>query len=101
MVMHTQETCTTTVFMPFRHTELLRRIRGEFREMPGLRLSLEQAMRLWSLDRATCVDVLRAAAVSQVSRHRHQRQVSIGPRRVLSGGAAPKGGTSCVGYTSV
>ena len=58
MAMHTQETCTTTVFMPFRHMDLLRRIRGEFREMPGLRLSLEQAMRLWSLDRATCVDVL-------------------------------------------
>ena len=58
MTMHTQESCTTTVFTPFRHMELLRRIRGEFREMPGLRLTLEQAMRLWSLDRATCVDVL-------------------------------------------
>jgi hypothetical protein len=58
MTMHTQESCTTTVFIPFRHMELLRRIRGEFREMPGLRLTLEQAMRLWSLDHATCVDVL-------------------------------------------
>ena len=58
MDMHTQEPCTTTVFTPFRQMELLSRIRGEFREMPGLRLSMEQAMRLWSLDRATCVDVL-------------------------------------------
>ena len=58
MDMHTQESCTTTVFTPFRQMELLSRIRGEFREMPGLRLSLDQAMRLWSLDRATCVDVL-------------------------------------------
>ncbi len=58
MTMHTQESCTITVFTPFRHMELLRRIRGEFREMPGLRLTLEQAMRLWSLDRSTCVDVL-------------------------------------------
>jgi DNA-binding IclR family transcriptional regulator len=56
--MQTQESCTTTVFVPFRHMELLKRIRGEFREMPGLRLSLAQAMRLWSLDRATCVDAL-------------------------------------------
>jgi DNA-binding IclR family transcriptional regulator len=58
--MHTQtsESCTTTVFTPFRQMELLRRVRGEFKEMPGLRLSLEQAMRLWSLDRATCVEVL-------------------------------------------
>lgn len=55
---HTQESCTTTVFTPFRQMELLSRIRGEFREMPGLRLSLEQAMRLWSLDRGTCVDAL-------------------------------------------
>ena len=71
MAMHTQESCTTTVFTPFRHMELLSRIRGEFREMPRLRLSLEQAMRLWSLDRATCVDVLTAVAVSQISRRRH------------------------------
>jgi len=58
MNIHTQECCTITVFAPFRTMELLNRVRGEFREMPGLRLTLEQAMRLWSLDRATCVDVL-------------------------------------------
>ena len=57
MDLHT-ERCTTTVFAPFQEMELLRRIRGEFREMPGMRLSLEQAMRLWSLDRAACVEVL-------------------------------------------
>lgn len=33
---------------------LLVRIRGEFREMPGLRLTLAQARRLWHLDVATC-----------------------------------------------
>lgn len=58
MALRTQQSSTTTVFTPFRHMELISRVRGEFREMPGLRLSLEQAMRLWSLDRATCVDVL-------------------------------------------
>jgi hypothetical protein len=58
MDMHTQESCTTPVFTSFQQTELLRRIRGEFREMPGLRLSLEQAMHLWSLDRATCDEAL-------------------------------------------
>lgn len=58
MDMQSKECCTTTVFMPFRQMELLHRVRGEFREMPGLRLTLEQAMRLWSLDRATCVEVL-------------------------------------------
>ena len=39
---------------------LLIRIRGEFREMPGLRLTLPQACRLWHLDRATCESALHA-----------------------------------------
>jgi hypothetical protein len=34
------------------------RVRGEFREMPGLTLSLAQASRLWSLDAPTCNEVL-------------------------------------------
>lgn len=34
------------------------RVRGEYLEMPGLRLSLEQATRLWALDRAACGAVL-------------------------------------------
>ena len=33
---------------------LLNRVRGEFMEMPGLRLRVEQAQRLWNLDRASC-----------------------------------------------
>jgi hypothetical protein len=37
---------------------ILDRIRGEFREMPGLCLTIEQARRLWSLDAATCHDAL-------------------------------------------
>lgn len=32
---------------------LLNRVRGEFREMPGMRLTIDQAMRLWGLDRVT------------------------------------------------
>ena len=38
----------------------LRRARGEFLEMPGLRLTLAQAQRLWALDRALCDAVLAA-----------------------------------------
>jgi hypothetical protein len=34
------------------------RVRGEFREMPGLSLTLAQAGRLWSLDDKTCNEVL-------------------------------------------
>jgi hypothetical protein len=37
---------------------LLYRIRGEFLEMPGLRLTLAQAARLWQMDAATCAALL-------------------------------------------
>ena len=33
---------------------VVRRVRGEFMEMPGLRLTPAQAMRLWGLERETC-----------------------------------------------
>jgi hypothetical protein len=39
-------------------TVIAERVRGEFREMPGLTLTLAQARRLWSLDSSTCRDVL-------------------------------------------
>ena len=38
--------------------ELLRRVRGEFVEMPGLRLTEPQARRLWGLDQAACSTLL-------------------------------------------
>lgn len=37
---------------------LLQRIRTEFLEMPGLRLTRRQAERLWAVDQATCARVL-------------------------------------------
>jgi len=40
------------------HTALLKRIRAEYLEMPGLRLTLEQAQRLCGVDRAECKAVL-------------------------------------------
>jgi hypothetical protein len=39
---------------------LLNRVRGEFNEMPGLRLRVEQAQRLWNLDRTSCEVLLRS-----------------------------------------
>jgi hypothetical protein len=38
--------------------EITDRIRGEFREMPGLSLTLAQAARLWNVDQRTCQAVL-------------------------------------------
>jgi hypothetical protein len=40
--------------------EVVRRIRGEFLEMPGLRLTPEQARKLWRLDETACLAVLGA-----------------------------------------
>jgi len=37
---------------------LVERIRGEFREMPGLQLTLGQAQRLFGLDPAACRHVI-------------------------------------------
>jgi hypothetical protein len=34
--------------------ELIVRVRGEYREMPGLSLTVRQAQRLWGLEDATC-----------------------------------------------
>lgn len=34
------------------------RVRGEFNEMPGLRLTRDQAARLWGLDPPACDEVL-------------------------------------------
>jgi hypothetical protein len=42
--------------------EVLRRVQGEFLEMPGLRLTHAQARRLWGLDAAQC-DALLGALV--------------------------------------
>jgi hypothetical protein len=47
---------------------LVERVRSEFLEMPGLRLTLPQAARLWGLDVAACeavVEVLIRSAFLQ------------------------------------
>jgi hypothetical protein len=38
--------------------EVLRRVQGEFLEMPGLRLTEPQARRLWGLDAVSCETLL-------------------------------------------
>ena len=51
--------------------QLLTRIRGEFLEMPGLRLTLPQARRLLDLDMLTCsaaLAILEAAGVLATTR---------------------------------
>ena len=44
---------------------LISRIRGEYLEMPGLRLTLEQAQRLCGVERTSCKSVLDALVESK------------------------------------
>jgi hypothetical protein len=41
-----------------RREDIVRRVRGEFLEMPGLRLTEPQARRLWALEPSLCNAVL-------------------------------------------
>lgn len=58
------ESCLIQVFHPSPERLLERRIRGEYREMPGLRLSPRQAARLWSVDSGVCANMLDALVES-------------------------------------
>jgi hypothetical protein len=45
--------------------DVVRRIQGEYLEMPGLRLTPDQARRLWRLDASSCDAVLGALVKSR------------------------------------
>ena len=53
--------------------ELLLRIEGEYREMPGLSLTVSQAQRLWGLDKNTC-----ALALTTLVERRVLKQIAGG-----------------------
>jgi hypothetical protein len=38
--------------------DVIRRVQADYREMPGLSVTLKQGCRLWSLSPASCVSVL-------------------------------------------
>jgi hypothetical protein len=48
--------------------ELAVRVRGEYREMPGLALTVQQAQRLWSLDQPTCERVFEELVLARFLR---------------------------------
>ena len=43
-----------------RHQEVLERLRAEYREMPGMRLKLEQVQRLCGIEQSLCKRALEA-----------------------------------------
>jgi hypothetical protein len=46
--------------MPQPNAEIVERVRSEFMEWPGLRLTPSQAQKLWGLQPAECAAVLQA-----------------------------------------
>lgn len=59
---------------------LLARIRGEYQEMLGLRLTLPQACRLWQLDGTTCLALFEQLVVERYLHHTHDGMFVAFPR---------------------
>lgn len=75
--------------------DALRRVRGEFLEMPGLRLTEAQARRLWNLDAESCEALLAALVDAKFlfrtrdgafmrMEHAQQVKASLRPRRRIA-----------------
>ena len=50
---------------------LVERIKAEFNEMPGLRLTVPQATRLWGMERTLCLTVVEALVRTSFLRWGH------------------------------
>jgi hypothetical protein len=64
--------------------QLLRRVRGEYLEMPGLKLTCLQAQRLWAMDEQTCAEILNSLTEARFL----QRQYDGTYARLVDGPAA-------------
>ena len=73
--------------------ELLLRIEGEYREMPGLSLTLPQAQRLWGLDSNTCAFALTTLVERKVLKQTTGGTYLRGPSSWLCGHDAKAAGT--------
>ena len=65
--------------------EMLRRIHGDYLEMPDLRLSRAQAQRVWELDERTCTDLLESLTKDGLLERSHD-----GTYALLSDGPSPQ-----------
>lgn len=69
MMTSTEERLTARVLI-----KLAQRIREEFEEAPGLRMTIREAARFWALDEQTCADVLaRLLATGYLARGGDER----------------------------
>ena len=60
--------------------QLLHRIKAEYMEMPGLRLTAAQAGRLWGLDLAACLDLLERLIAERFLQQRPDGDLCTGDR---------------------
>ncbi len=60
MYLHVESSGAVVSTTTFDEHDLCLRVLSEYREMPGLNLTLPQAARLFSLDRSHCAHVLNA-----------------------------------------
>lgn len=71
--------------------DVLKRVQGEFVEMPGLCLTAAQAQRLWGLDREFCEKLLEALVETNFLARRRDGsfiRVDDGPKRMSPRSAA-------------
>jgi hypothetical protein len=65
--------------------DLLSLIRAEYLEMPGLSVTLPQAVRLWNADRRQCLDALEALVRDGFLRRSHDMYLRSTCGRSLMG----------------
>jgi len=71
--------------------DTLRRVKGEFLEMPGLRVTEAQARRLWGLDQASCTALLGALVADQfLFRTRDGAFMRMEPSSPMKAGIRPR-----------
>lgn len=64
MLLLAERTDSSTRLLQSREPDVLTRIQMEFQEMPGLRLTLPQASRLFGIERNRCQQVLDSLVTS-------------------------------------
>jgi hypothetical protein len=67
-------------FVPLADAQLLGRISNEYAEMPGLRLTPQQAQRLLAVDARTCTSVLENLVDLKVLMRGSDGQYAVSPR---------------------
>jgi len=74
---------------------LIRRVRGEYLEMPGLSLTLAQACRLWQIDSHSCEAALDSLVAEHfLGRSRDGAYILVGTPRMAKAGTRRRSTTA-------